>query len=89
MGFLATVLRRHGRLEPTPSPERDLFEVQDGQLWAVESCEFQVVDLSGRTCMLRPLQVGQRLDLTHFSGIYLLVARTANGIQTSKVILGE
>lgn len=76
-------------LEPTPSPERDLFQVQDGQLLAIEACEFQVVDLSGRTRMFRPLQGGQRLDLTHFNGIYLLVARTANGIQTSKVILGE
>ena len=76
-------------LEPTPSPERDLFQMQDGHLWAIEACEFQVVDLSGRTRMLRPLQGGQRLDLTHFNGIYLLVARTANGIQTSKVILGE
>jgi len=76
-------------LEPTPSPERDLFEVQHGQLWAIEACEFQVVDLSGRTCMLRPLQGGQRLDLTHFNGIYLLVGRAANGIQTAKVILGE
>lgn len=84
-------------LVPTPALNRDPSCISQTPPRAttnqgngtLESCEFQVVDLSGRTCMLRPLQGGQRLDLTHLNGIYLLVARTANGIQTSKVILGE
>ena len=73
---------------PAPSPEQALFDVLSSSVRALQSCEVQVVDVTGRTRLRRPVQPGQTLDLSGLHGVHLLVARTHQGIQSEKVLLG-
>ena len=75
-------------VDPAPSPEQALFEVLGSAARALQPCEVQVVDVTGRTRLRRPVQPGQVLDLSKFHGVHLVVARTHQGIQSEKVFLG-
>ncbi|MDC3397422.1 alpha/beta hydrolase-fold protein [Flavobacteriales bacterium] len=75
-------------VDPAPSPEQALFDVLGSSVRALQPCEVQVVDVTGRTRLRRPVQPGQTVDLSGLHGVHLLVARTRQGIQSEKVLLG-
>ena len=73
----------------TADPTLSLFALQDNALVVAEaSFELLVVDLAGRTVLRRPVLKGQRVDLSEFGGIHLVVGRTPQGIQTTKASIG-
>ena len=73
----------------TADPRLSLFALRDNALVVAEaSFELLVVDLAGRTVLRRPVLKGQRVDLSEFGGIHLVVGRTPQGIQTTKASNG-
>jgi len=74
--------------DPALGPEQALFEVLGSSVRALQPCEVQVVDVTGRTRLCRPVQPSHILDLSGLDGVHLVVARTHQGIQSEKVLLG-
>ena len=74
-------------IAPTEIQEADLFALQASVLTAHAACEIMVVDVTGKTALRRPLQQGQRLDLSAYDGAYIIAGRSSAGLQTVKTVL--